>query len=184
VTVDSDGELIRRALAGDDEACAALVRRHQDYVFSVAVLELRDRVLAREVAQDVFVRAFQKLSGFRGEAAFATWLHRVAVNRCRDVRRAERGRRRFSSIEAARDCATSAGDRPDERLQQSEREARLRRAVASLPEKLRHPVVLRYAGGLEYKAIARTLRIPLGTVCTRLQRAVRLLGDALGKELE
>jgi RNA polymerase sigma-70 factor (ECF subfamily) len=181
VTAPTDDELIRRALAGDEDACTALVRRHQDYVFSVAVAELADRALAREVMQDVFVRAFLKLGGFRGEAAFTTWLHRVTLNRCRDVQRAAAAERRFTTLDAATDRSAPSSD-PDSRLRQSEQDARVRRAIASLPEPLRQPVVLRYAAGLEYKAIAATLRLPLGTVCTRLQRAVRLLRDALAKE--
>jgi RNA polymerase sigma-70 factor (ECF subfamily) len=177
-----DSALISRALAGDDDACTELVRQHEDYVYSIALLELRDRALAREVAQDVFVRAFQKLVGFRGEAAFTTWLFRVTINCCRDIQRAQASRRRFIPLENATWLAAPTHDGPDGRLERVETEVRMRRAVASLPAKLRRPLVLRYAGGLDYKAIAAALRLPLGTVCTRLQRAVRLLGEALDKE--
>jgi RNA polymerase sigma-70 factor (ECF subfamily) len=182
VTPPSDDELVRRAVGGDDDACTLLVERHQDYVFSVAVVELGDAALAREVAQDVFVSTFQKLGGFRGEAAFTTWLYRVTLNRCRDVRRSQSRQRRFRPIDAAPLPPAPERDRPDVRLDDSTRAARVRLAVAALPDDLRRPVVLRYAGGLEYKAIAAALRLPLGTVCTRLQRAVRRLGRTLGKE--
>jgi len=77
---DDDGALVERAKGGSQEAFGLLVRRHQDRAFAVAFRVVRQREDALDIAQEAFVRAYQSLAGFKGEAKFSTWLHRIVVN--------------------------------------------------------------------------------------------------------
>lgn len=81
----SDSELISQVLAGDTRAYAILLGRYQHMVFTLAVRMLRDRELAEETTQDVFLKAYRSLKGFRGDSKFSTWLYRIAYRSILDV---------------------------------------------------------------------------------------------------
>src|SRR5947209_7713805 len=94
-----DARLVARARRGDQGSFGELVRRHEVNIRRLAAGMLHDAVEAEDAAQDVFVKAWERLDAFRGDAAFGTWVHRIAVNHCRDLLRA-RARRPFFSWEA------------------------------------------------------------------------------------
>jgi RNA polymerase sigma-70 factor (ECF subfamily) len=89
---ERDEELVRRFRAGEAEAFTRLVERHQQRVYRLCLRVLSDPEAAADVAQDTFITVLRKLDGFRGDAAFTTWLHRVAVNACYDELRRRRRR--------------------------------------------------------------------------------------------
>lgn len=172
---DSMDALVRAAQAGDTEAFEALYGRTSDRVYAVCLRMSGDADRATELVQDVFVRVWQKLPGFRGDSQFTTWLHRLTVNLVLQERRS-RGRREAREVGA-----------PD--LERYERAARrsmpgtrvdLERAIAALPDKARRVLVLRDIEGYRYDEIARMTGVTLGTVKAQIHRARGLVKEALG----
>lgn len=186
-----DELLVQRAQGGELAAFSALVRRHQDRVYSLCLRWLRDPALAEEVAQDVFISVHRALPGFRGEARFTTWLTRVTVNHCKNKRLYEsrRARDRHEPLEGL-----ARPDRPDRELaderagtdralQRSEASALLLAALDALDEGHRAVIVLRDLEDLNYDEIAELLSVPVGTVKSRLHRARHQLALALGRRM-
>jgi len=151
---------------------ASLVRQHQSMVFSIAWHLLRDRAVAEELAQDVFLSLHQHLAEMESPEHVLYWLRRVTTNRALDEAR-RRQRRPMVSLESAPEpvAVTLTGD--------PMLGTALRKLVAALPEKSRAIVVLRYQEDLDPTEIARVLAIPVGTVKSQLQRALALLREKL-----
>ena len=157
--------LIARCRAGDTAAYRTLVERHRDRAYGLALRILRSAPDAEEVAQDAFVRAWLGLRDYRGDAAFATWLHRIVARRALDRAAILRGRRaREESLERV-EVPGVAGAAP---TRESRRIALL---METLPDALRGVVTLFYFEERPVAEIARILRVPEGTVKTHLSRA-------------
>jgi RNA polymerase sigma-70 factor (ECF subfamily) len=181
--VDADRGLVEAAAAGDRDAFDKLVRRYQGVIVGLARSLTAGNVDAEDIAQEVFVRAWRSLPGFRGESTFRTWLHRIAINVVRSHQgRFARLRRLFQSPPADRspdvDSVEAAPDRADLEAHLLLRDA-IDRALASLPEELRQAVILRDVQGLDYKEIAAVLDVPIGTVESRIFRARQRLRPLL-----
>src|ERR1019366_3943480 len=146
----------------------ALVREHQAMVFSVAYHFLGDRAAAEELAQDVFMQLFRHLGRLQSPEHVVFWLRRVTANRCIDEAR-RRQRRPEIQLEEMPDPAAPA-PAADPLVSDL-----LRRLVASLPEKARMMVVLRYQEDLDPEDIASVMNVPLNTVKSQLQRALTML---------
>jgi RNA polymerase sigma-70 factor (ECF subfamily) len=170
-----------RAMEGDKEAFARLVERYQRMVYTLAYNTLGSHVDAEDAAQEVFLRAYRKLPGFRGASAFSTWLFRLAVNTVIDYQRRE------SRAPVPAEVPEAPGHAESEALQRIGY-GHLMAALADLPPDYRLPVVLRDVYGLEYREIARVLGRPLGTVKAYVHRGrsalrLRLRGSGvLGEE--
>ena len=161
-----DAELVGRARRGSRDAAAELFERHWTAAWRAAYGVTGRRALADDVAQDAFERAFAALSRFDDRRPFGPWLHRIVVNRALDLLRAER--RLVGEVERGEEWVDlRAGDRG------------LLEAVASLPLQRRVVVVLRYGIGMPPPAIAEVLGVPLGTVHSRLARALAELREEL-----
>jgi len=179
-------DLVRRSQAGDEEAFAALFQKYKNLVYKTAYLMLGDADEAEDVLQEVFIQVHKSLHTFQPtKGAFTTWLHRVTVNRCLNRRR----KRRFSFLSLDESSPSSVTSRwPSSESRTVEEEA-VRQAVSRLSEKQQAVVILRYYWELAYSEIAYILDIPLGTVKSRLNLALRTLrkeleretGDALAK---
>ena len=154
----------------------SLVRQHQSMVFSIVWHILRDRPVAEELAQDVFLSLHQHLGELESPEHVQFWLRKVASNRALDVAR-RRLRRPMVSLENAPE-PVSVSDPGDPMLGTA-----LQKLVAALPEKARAIVVLRYQEDLDPAEIARVLGIPVGTVKSQLQRALGLLRQKLARSL-
>lgn len=175
--------LVARARVGDQEAFGVLVRLHQRQVYSLAVHMLRNPEEASEAAQEVFLAAWQGLHGFRGDARFSTWLHRIAYNYCLrmvEQRRRDSAARAELTAESAREHhpAMALSARHAEDAERSMRE-RVRGEIANLPPKYRAVLVLRHLQELSYEEMAEVMRVPIGTVKTQLFRARSMLKDRL-----
>ena len=153
---------------------ASLVRQHQTMVFSIAWHMLRDRAVAEELAQDVFLSLHQHLAELESPEHVQFWLRRVTSNRALDVAR-RRQRRPMVSLENAPE-PVALPPTGDPMLGTA-----LKKLVAALPEKSRAIVVLRYQEDLDPAEIARVLGIPVGTVKSQLQRALALLREKLSR---
>jgi RNA polymerase sigma-70 factor (ECF subfamily) len=169
-----EAELIARVLAGDRGAARALYDANAPRVFRLVYRLAGDEELARDFTQDTFVRAFEHLGRFRGEAALSTWLHRIAVTTTLNgMRRMKRFRRREADLDEAHSIAAVAHDgEPDLRTQ-------LARAIDDLPEMYRVTLVMHDIEGYTHAEIAATLGVPEGTSKTRLHIARAKLRDAL-----
>jgi RNA polymerase sigma-70 factor (ECF subfamily) len=175
---DPDTVLVDRSRAGDLDAFAALVERHQDVVRRVAA-RVVGRDDADDVSQDAFLRAFHRLGRFRAEGAFRSWLLQITYNTA------------LTSLERRRPAAPDADDgrqapaetdrqrMPAEQLEDAERRARLELKLRSLRPAHRAVLVLRDVEGLSYDEIAAVTATPLGSVKGRLHRARRELIDML-----
>lgn len=166
-------EDVLSAAAGDRRAFERVYRTHMNRVFSLCTRMLGDRTLAEEVTQDVFVRVWEKLPGFRGESAFSTWLHRVTVNVVLSRRKAVGlHQARTTDDEDAQALATSrpvsVGDRLD-----------LEAAIAGLPPGARRVFVLHDVEGFTHEEIGDQLGISPGGSKAQLHRARMLLRAAL-----
>ncbi len=163
---------VSAAANGDRQAFERVYRAHADRVFGLCVRMLGDRVLAEEVTQDVFVRVWQKLPGFRAEAAFYTWLHRVAVNVILSRRKnlgVQHGRH---AEEEVLDVTPARTDRVTERLD-------LEEAIGGLPNGARRVFVLHDVEGFTHEEIGEQLGITPGGSKAQLHRARMLLRNAL-----
>lgn len=185
----NDLTLVRRCQAGDIDAFGDLVARHQDRLYGTLVQILGSLEDARDVSQDAFALAYQKLGSFRGDSAFYSWLFRIAYNAAMTRRRKER-RPRHASIETTRD---QSGDEPaDQRpaadpaysMQTEERQDMVRRALDDLAEDYRTPLVLKEIDGLRYDEIAEIMDCPIGTVRSRIHRARQELRDKLSRTMK
>ena len=186
--VDSrEAALIERCAAGDEQACAELVATHQRMVYSLALNLLGDRDEALDISQEVFLRVFRTLSGFRGQSALRTWIYRIVVNQVRNRQRWWRRRRRADEVsldehlkhgvelEAKQDVL------PDRLLASKETATHIWQALDRLPFDQRTALILREVDGLRYEEIAFSLDIAVGTVKSRLTRARQALrADLLG----
>jgi RNA polymerase sigma-70 factor, ECF subfamily len=179
--VDVDQELVARAVAGSREAFDDLVRRHQLSIVSLARALTDGSSDAEDITQEVFLRVWRSLRGFRGDSTFRTWLHRVAVNVIHSHHgRVSRLRRMFqpAPAELAADPMARAADPVDVESEVVMRDA-IDRALAALPEELRVAVTLRDVQGLDYREIATVLDVPIGTVESRIFRGRQRLKPLL-----
>lgn len=169
-----DLDRIRRFAAGDVAAFEEIVEAHQGRIVTLCRYMLGDATEAEDAAQDVFIKAFKGLKSFRPDAAFSTWLYRIAVNTCIDRRRKPFFRWLFIEDDAG---GAGAGGVPSEapspeRLVASRQVSQqIQQALQRLSPKLRAAIVLKEIEGLAYEQIAATLEISLGTVKSRISRA-------------
>lgn len=196
-------ELVARARQGDREAFDGLVELYTPQVYNLALRITGSREEAEDCAQEAFLRAFSALRGFRGEAAFSTWLYRVAVNVANDAvkRRARQLAVELRPLSASELAGSGSEDDPPELgdlarrdgtppnppeqavLQQQRRRAVLQ-AIRSLPEKHRTVIILHDIQDLSYDQIALVTKTRVGTVKSRLNRARLALKDLLVPQME
>jgi RNA polymerase sigma factor (sigma-70 family) len=170
--------LVERARSGDEEAFRMLVESHRDRAFGLALRITRSRADAEDVAQEAFLRAWQALPRFRGEASFGTWLHQIVARRALDRAVTLQTRRRR---EAAVETAGELPARPD-----APRDAVLARRLDALLSQLspqqRTVVTLHYREDRSVEDIAQALGMPENTVKTHLSRARAALRAAWLRE--
>lgn len=180
-----DEELVRLSRDGVLEAFEELVFRHRDKIYARAFLMMRNEEEALDLSQEAWVKAWQRLVQFQGDASFATWVTRIVINLCLDqIRKHKRGRP--ESIEELEELAGGVERQmpvevinPTEGLEQDELRERIDKALDKLTEAHRTVLVLHEFEGLEYKEIAKRVNISIGTVMSRLFYARRRLASLL-----
>lgn len=179
----SDLDLVRQAQAGDSDAFGELVERNRRAVFRAALAAVGNAAEADDVAQETFVTAYRKLSGFRAESAFRTWLLSIAWRKALDRRK---GLTRWMRLAASRqDFQDDRGDpfdhiassdRPhDEALAAADLQRTVRKLIATLPRKFRDALLLAGSGDYSYEQMGVMLGVPIGTVKWRVSEARRIL---------
>ncbi|HET9232772.1 MAG TPA: RNA polymerase sigma factor [Candidatus Eisenbacteria bacterium] len=177
-------QLLDLARRGDTGAYGRLVRAYQDLIYALVHRSVRDRAVAEELTQDVFIKAFRSLGTFRGESRFSTWLYRIAVNLCHDQRESlsARNRSRETSLEelepAPADSAAPAGQ-PDQVLEASEMASSFQTGLDLLEPKYRDAFLLRHGEDRSYEEISEILGITVSNAKVRVHRAREMLLDVL-----
>jgi RNA polymerase sigma-70 factor, ECF subfamily len=175
VTHATDQELIDRTLRGSPEAFGHLVERYQHRLFGTLCRVTGSPEAAQDASQDAFIHAYQKLTTYRGESAFYSWLFRIALNAVASAGRREK--RRFTSLDHVRETAgfepsdDRPGSEPWQGLDTQDRQHAVQQALAGLAEEYRTALVLKEMEDFSYEQIADVLEIPIGTVRSRIHRA-------------
>ena len=187
--VHSDADLVTRTCSGEAQAFGALVSRHEGHIYNAVVHLVGSGPDAEDIAQEVFMKAFRGLGGFRGRASFSTWLYGIMLNCVRTHWPRKRSRTRVFSLNPGTSDEDqpfdppSPQDGPVESSVRSETIEMVRHAIGELPGELREVVVLRDIEGLSYDEMSRALGMPLGTVKSRLFRARLALKERIAPAL-
>jgi len=188
-SVEDDRELLTRAQAGDMSAFESLVGKHEDKVYGLALRMTRSEADAAEITQDTFLSAYQHLSEFRGEAAFGSWVHRIAANnalmRLRrqkvvDIVSDELAGPEFTERGSLADGPESDwSKRADDKILEDELGRAIQAATDALPEGYREVFLLKDVEGLSYEEISEMVGISIPAVKSRLHRARLALREAI-----
>ncbi len=158
-----DAALVRRCLSGETAAFETLVEEYQRVAFTVALRMLGDYEDARDVTQNTFVKAFEKLHSYDPSHRFFSWIYRILVNECLNARR---GRRVVEELSAEHPMAPTS-----DAAEAAERRRDVRAALLALPAHYREVIVLRHFAQMSYEEMATALGIPVKTVKSRLHTA-------------
>ncbi|HET7099703.1 MAG TPA: sigma-70 family RNA polymerase sigma factor [Terriglobia bacterium] len=176
VAEQTDGDALARCAAGDRSAFGEIVREHQAMVYSLALHFLRSPSMAEDLAQDVFLELYRNVGRIQSGEHLRFWLRKVTCHRSIDrVRRREPNG--VLSLDDVPEPAVAAQSR-DPLL-----EARLWKLVATLPDKPRMAVILRYQEEMELREIAEVMEIPINTVKSSIERALELLRTKLARSM-
>lgn len=176
----SDQDLAQRARSGDTGAYGELVTRHENRIYRVCLRIVGDPEDARDAAQDAIVSGLRTIRSFRGDAAFTTWMHRIAVNACYDLLRR---RRRQPMLHVVADDGWEAEPGPPaaDHADEVAGTIAVAEALSRVPEEFRAALVLADVEDLPYDEIASILGVAIGTVKSRVHRGRAALGRALGE---
>ena len=171
-TVVDPTDLVARAAAGDRPAYEQLYRRHCGQIYALCLRMTANPAEAEDATQDAFIQAWSKLESFRGDSAFSSWLHRIAVNVVlTKIRKSKREAERLRLVTPDDDnVSVDSHDMPD-----------LERAIAQLPDRARQEFVLAGVYGYTHEQVAATLDVAVGTCKAHLHRARQLLAAQLGQ---
>ena len=175
-----DAELVARARDGDTAALDALIRRHYELAYRVALGVVRDADLAADVVQDAFVKATRALATFRGDASFRGWMMTIVMNQGRGALRRS-GRRRESDIDGVAPIASGEAA-PDEVVVLRDEATRARAFVDRLPEKQRLAVTLRIDQGLSFREVGEVIGSSEGSARVNYHHGVTKLRTWLTEE--
>ena len=169
-------DLVERFLDGDMEAFNDLMAAHEDRVFGICLRMLRDRDTALDAVQETFINVFRKADHYKAEAAFSTWLYRVAVNTCYDnIRKSKR-----RAAAPLPDSLDPADPHSQDEFAAVELRPQIEDALAGLPPEFRAAVVLVDLENNALATAANILGVPVGTVKSRVFRGRRMLAESLG----
>ena len=172
--------LIKRVLEGHKDDYSDLVRTHQDSIFALIMRQTGNRMLSSELTQETFVKAYMKLEYFRFESRFITWLTRIALNVTHDYFNSRRYKEQLRKISFDVEKHEDKFEQQDSDNREPELN-RLREAIGSLPRKLREVAVLIGLEGKKWSEAAEILAIPVGTVSSRMSKAMKLIQETFEK---
>lgn len=186
---ENDESLVRAFQAGDNNAFDELVLRHKERIFNMCYRFFGDYEEANDSAQEVFMKVYMSLKGFRGESSFPTWLYRITVNICKNKLKSLRYRFKSRTVSISDVHEPEKGSRPldiadtslspVDCLETKQRDLLIQRAIDALPPPQKTVIVLRHIEGLSYEEIAEVTGFTLGTVKSKIARARFRLRDEL-----
>jgi RNA polymerase sigma-70 factor (ECF subfamily) len=176
-----ENELVRRSIEGDEQAFGVLVKKYRTKVFNLAFGLTRDRDIADDLAQEVFIKVYYSLEKFKFKSAFGTWLYRIAVNHIRDhLRKVKKVKHiSFEDIHKKSKLSEEESNRREDSREKERRIQILHRALQMLPKKHQIILTLRDIQGHSYEEIGRILKLSPGTVDSRLHRARKMLREKI-----
>lgn len=178
---DTDRELVAKALQGNQKAFGSLIERCHSMAYSVVRGVLGNRDDVEDVLQNVYVKVYRGLAGFRGDSKLSTWVYQIARNEA--INAARKHRPDNKSLDDMELRASNAHD-PETLYGKHELGERVERAMAELDENYRMVLELRYMGERTYEEIAEAMGIPIGTVKTYIHRGKAQLKKAISKRPE
>ena len=176
LSLDDDFSLIKQFIDGDESVFSELLKRHKEKVRNIIYITLSNTDGVDDIAQEVFITVYRHLKSFRFESQFTTWLYRITINKCKDHLRKKNIRSIFLPLKDEEPVFESINEDTDIKHI-------VRNAIATLPDKLRIPLVLKDLEGFSYQEIADTMECEIGTVKSRIFRAREALKKIL-KPLE
>lgn len=186
-----DDALIARAISGDRVAYRTIMERYRSSVYHGAYRFVRDEDLAEDIVQEVFIAAFESLPSFRGTARFSTWLYRIMVTRSLNaVQQIHRKKRfagwllRFDDPSVSERAPAPHSDRPDERMERTERNELLRSALARLPQHQQAAIALTAQQGFSYEEAAEILNTTVPAVESLVFRGKKRLKQILSESIQ
>jgi len=190
-----DLTLVKRIKTGDQRAFKLLVERYQRKIYAVALGMVKDREEALDISQEAFVKVYKYLDHFKGDSSFYTWLYRITVNISIDALRKKQPLRgeqveldeavKMDTAEANIGALGSRlGTNPQKSALRKELAEKIQQALETVPEKHRAILLLREVEGMSYEDLSRTLKIPKGTVMSRLFHARTKVQKILSEYLE
>ena len=185
-----DEDLVARVQRGDKSAFDFLVIKYQHKIIQLVNGYIKDPSEAQDVAQEVFLKAYRALGSFRGEAAFYTWLYRIAINTAKNYllsrsRRSSSFEVDIQDAEAIENAPQLQGmDTPERHLLNEEIVDTIKTTIENLPEEMRIAILLREFEGMSYEEIAVAMDCPVGTVRSRIFRAREAIDSKLNPLLE
>ena len=185
----TENDLIKKCKKGDREAFNVLFSNYQSQVINIAYGMLSNREDAYDATQEVFVRVYKSIESFKEQSSFTTWLYRITTNVCSDILRKRQKNTNVISINQAMDENKDMDIRdeaptPEESMELSEKQRVVREAIAELREEYRVVITLCDIEGMSYDEISEILKIPSGTVKSRINRARNALKKILLKNRE
>lgn len=190
-----DLTLVQRARSGDSRAFRQLVERYQRKVYAIALGMVKDRQEALDISQEAFVKVYKYLEHFKGDSSFYTWLYRITSNLCIDsIRKRNAAGGDADAFDEATQSeyaessvgilGTRLGTNPQKSVLRRELAEKIEEALAQVPEKHRAILLLRELEGMSYEDLAETLKIPKGTVMSRLFHARAKLQKLLSEYMK
>lgn len=172
----SDYDLIQNCLKGEQDSFAELVARYKRLIYSVVCKFIADREEADDVSQEIFLRIYKSLGSYNPQYKFSTWSVKIATNMCLDVLR----KKKINSVPMEEiEAITSDEDTPEKRFISREKSREIQKAIDSLPEKYRTPIILYHHKGVSYKEMTQMLKQPMSVIKNRIYRARLMLRDSL-----
>jgi len=177
MTVEVEREIIQRVIGGDKNAFEGLVLENQKNVYNLALKMTRNEDDALDISQEAFIRAYRQLRNFRGDSKFSVWLYRLTYNLCIDFLRRKQKTDAVSLgfEDESGDVATleipDLRDLPEDTAIRSEMRKNITESINDLPLRHREAIVMREIAGMSYEEMAKTLKINIGTVKSRLARS-------------
>lgn len=177
---DSDRILVNKCQQGDDEAYRIIIYKYQQVMLNLLFRLTNDYDASQDLAQEVFIKAFRGIGSFKGNAAFSTWLYRIAINVGINYNRSKRKKAKLFVRRSDWDLEnqqeyTRWGETPESLLENMELSNHIEKALGALSEEHRAIIILRDIDGISYEQIAEVFNCPLGTVRSRLSRARQAL---------
>ena len=171
MTDQNEVRLVKRAKQGDMHAFEELILQHEKIVYNVALRMMNHSEDAKDISQEVFLKAYRNIGNFDERSQFSTWIYRITANTCIDEMRKRKGRQSFSLEEGSMQRQVAdAGETPEESMLREEQKSEILQALESLSPEHKVAVILRDIKGLSYEEIAEILELTLGTVKSRISR--------------
>ncbi|TCZ73404.1 RNA polymerase sigma factor [Paenibacillus albiflavus] len=173
----TDEQIIEQVRQGQMEVYRMLVDRHQGYIYTIIRQMVDHTETAEDLTQEVFVKMYRSIEGYRGDAKLTTWLYRLTVNVVQDYRRSLKRRPLQSAMAKVKDWLSYNEAQPEEQIISREERDLKWQLIAELPDKYRLILILHYLKEFSYQEIAEITQMPIKTIETRLYRAKKMLQE-------